>query len=84
MGMSLTIEKQEITNWINRLEDKSVIDRIYQFMKDFEKPRYDAVYAATLSDDERIAYWRKVGYTAEESKQRLLERIKEWQWTERK
>ena len=49
-----------------------------------DKPCYDAAYAATLSGKEKIAYWYKVGYTEEESKQRVLARVEKWQQANKK
>lgn len=64
----------------------SVLEKISDYADELlnEKPRYDAAYAATLTGEEKIAYWRKVGYTEEESKQRLFARMAKWQWEGKK
>ena len=79
MKTTLEVNKRKVTDWVNALEDEKLLDKVLQLMSESStKPRYDAAYAATLTDEEKIAYWKEVGISGEESKRRLLSRIDQW------
>ncbi|MGC4129636.1 MAG: hypothetical protein QM564_08795 [Bergeyella sp.] len=72
------IDKLEIAKWLINLEDKETLEEVALLMKQHTKPKYDPIHEATLSDEEKVKYWREVGYTTEDSRQRALNRIAKW------
>lgn len=77
---TLAAEKQKITTWINSLEDKHILDQIAQLMNQSNKPPYDPVYEATLSDEEKVAYWKEIGISGDELFGSVIAHIKTLQW----
>ena len=75
----IKVDKLEIAKWLINLEDKETLEEVALLMKHHSKPKYDPTYEATLSDDEKLKYWREVGYTAKDSRQRALNKIEKWE-----
>lgn len=78
MGTDVATDKLEIAKWLINLEDEETLKEVALLMKQHTKPKYDAAFEATLSDDEKVKYWQEVGYTLDESKKRILDRIAKW------
>ena len=74
---TLAIEKRKITMWVNSLQDKSVIDQIIKLMN---STSFDAKYEAKLSDEEKLAYWKKTGLSGDELFDSVNEHIKTLPW----
>lgn len=72
------IDKLELAKWLINLEDKETLEEVALLMKQHTKPKYDPIYEATLSDEEKVKYWREVGYTVDEARQILFARISKW------
>lgn len=78
MKTSITASKKEILDWVNRLEDKHLLAKITLLMYENSKPQYDPVHAATLTDEEKIIYWKQAGYTPEEARKISKAKIAQW------
>lgn len=76
MERTMATDKQKITDWVNRLEDKQLLNKVKQLMYE----SYDAAFIATLSDEEKVAYWSEIGISGEELKKRLLAHINTLNW----
>ncbi|MCD9854395.1 hypothetical protein LUD75_06745 [Epilithonimonas sp. JDS] len=74
---TLASEKRKITNWINSLQDRNVIDQIIKLMN---SESLDADYEAKLSDEEKVAYWKKVGISGDELFDSVKEHINTLPW----
>ncbi|RRQ47272.1 hypothetical protein DTW91_00885 [Chryseobacterium sp. SC28] len=74
------MEKLKITTWINGLQDKNVLDQLIKLMN---SKAFDADYEAQLSDEEKVAYWEKVGISGDELFDSVKEHIKTLPWKEK-
>jgi len=82
MDTVVEIDKLEIAKWLINLEDKETLREVALLMKQHTKPRYDAAYEATLSDEEKVKYWQEVGITGDELKKDLFDYIDSLPWRE--
>lgn len=80
METIIEIDKLEIAKWVINLEDKETLKEVALLMKQHTKPKYDAAYEATLSDEEKVKYWQEVGITGDELFNSVAEHIKTWPW----
>jgi hypothetical protein len=77
MEMSIA-DRKEIIDWVSQLEDKRLLSKITLLMYENTRPKYDAAYAATLTSEEKITYWKKIGYTPEEARKISKAKIAQW------
>lgn len=80
--VSLESKRKKITDWVNNIEDKEMLDRIIDII-DSENPSYDPAFAVSLSGKEKIEYWKKVGISGEELRKNLHEYIDDLPWKEK-
>ena len=66
METKLAEEKKKITDWVNNVNDKRILDQFLELINQTENPIYDPDYEATLSGKEKIEYWKKVGISGDE------------------
>lgn len=78
MGTTVEIDKLEIAKWLLNLEDNETLKEIDLLMKQHTKPKFDPAYEATLSDEEKIKYWKEVGYTIDEARRISKAKIAKW------
>lgn len=78
METTVEIDKLEIAKWLLNLEDNETLKEIDLLMKQHIKPKFDPAYEATLSDEEKIKYWKEIGYTIDEARRMTLERMAKW------
>ncbi|MGB6083081.1 hypothetical protein [Moheibacter sp.] len=81
--VSLESKRKKITDWVNKIEDKEVLDQMIDFINNSEKPIYDPAYEASLSGKEKIEYWKKVGISGDELRKNLHEYIDSLPWKEK-
>jgi len=78
--VSLESKRKKITDWVNKIEDKEVLDQMIDFINNSEKTIYDPAYEATLSGKEKIEYWKKVGISGDELLRRVYAHIDTLPW----
>ena len=78
--VSIESKKKKITDWINSVEDKQILDQIIEIIDKTEKTAYDAEFEATLSGKEKIEYWKKVGISGDELLRRVHAHIDTLPW----
>lgn len=78
--VSLESKRKKITDWVNKIEDKEVLDQMIDFINNSEKPIYDPAYEASLSGKEKIEYWKKVGISGDELLRRVYAHIDTLPW----
>lgn len=78
MKTPIIASKKEIIDWVNQLEDKRLLSKITLLMYENSRPQYNASYAATLTDEDKVEYWKKVGYTPDEARKISKAKIAQW------
>lgn len=78
--VSLESKRKKITDWVNKIEDKEVLDQMIDFINNSEKTIYDPAYEASLSGKEKIEYWKKVGISGDELLRRVYAHIDTLPW----
>ena len=78
MKTATEIDKLELAKWLINLEDKNILKEIELLMKQHSKTKYDADYEATLSDEEKVIYWKETGHSIEEARRISKEKIAKW------
>ncbi|HEX5154337.1 MAG TPA: hypothetical protein VFW07_22975 [Parafilimonas sp.] len=66
MDTDVAMTKLELAKWIIDLEDKNTLEKVACLMNENQKTKYDPAYEATLSQEEKVAYWQQVGISGEE------------------
>ncbi len=80
METSLAEKKKRITDWVNGLDDKKLLNQIIELSNQSEQPIYDPTYEATLSGKDKIEYWKKVGISGDELLRRVHAHIDTLPW----
>jgi hypothetical protein len=57
MKAEITADKKEIIEWVSTLEDKNLIDKITQLMKESKPKQYFTEAEARKISKEKIAQW---------------------------
>ena len=80
MESTLAEKKKKITDWVNGLDDKKLLNQIIELSNQSEQPIYDPAYEASLSGKEKIEYWKKVGISGDELIRRVHAHIETLPW----